>query len=72
MFQNGQTHFKNLQQMLQDFKSVSDHFVTLRIKRLRQYSPLLYFPRELRNTDKKWNTAFKYMKSGWFNKIKLY
>ena len=70
MFQNGQTHFKNLQQMLQDFKSVSDHFVTLRIKRLRQYSTLLYFPRELRNIEK--NTAFKYKKSGWFNKIKLH
>ena len=24
--QNGQTHFKNLHETLQDFKTVSDHF----------------------------------------------
>ena len=34
MSQNSQTHFKNLQQMLQDFESASDHFGALCIKAL--------------------------------------
>ena len=35
MSQNGQTHFKILLQMLQDFQSVSGHFGTLHIKGLK-------------------------------------
>ena len=35
MSKNGQTHFKNLQQM-QDFLSVSYHFGTLCIKGLKE------------------------------------
>ena len=35
MSQNGQTQFKILQEMLEDFKSVSDHFGILCIKGLK-------------------------------------
>ena len=37
MYQKGQTHFKNLQQMLEDFSSVSDHFGTLCMKGLKSF-----------------------------------
>ena len=42
MSQNGQTHSKILQQMLQDFFSVFDHFGTLSIKELKVQSCELY------------------------------
>ena len=34
---NGQAHFKDLAEMLQDFSSVSDHFTTLRSKGLNNH-----------------------------------
>ena len=37
MSENGQTHFNILQDMLQDFENVSDHFQILWIKGLKLY-----------------------------------
>ena len=43
MSQNGETHFKILQQMLQDFSNVSDRFGTLCIKGLKVPFSFNYF-----------------------------
>ena len=57
MSENGQTHFKILQQMLQDF-SVSDHFTTLRSKGLIKIQRVLNRLTEYANVRHRKNQMF--------------